>query len=112
MAAPVGDVTIEGYIDLLVERDDGLVVVDYKTDAVRNAAEVDAKLLHYCRQGAAYAAAVEATTGRPVVEVAFVFCRPEGPLVRTVDGLSELIADVVSAARQPEAFEPHTPSHN
>ncbi len=100
IAAPVGEVTIEGYIDLLVEHDDGLIVVDYKTDAVRNEADVDAKLEQYGRQGAAYAAAVAVATGRPVVDVQFVFCRPEGPIVRRIDGLDALVDDVVAAAQQ------------
>ena len=34
VAAPVGDRVIEGYVDLLVETPDGLVIVDYKTDTV------------------------------------------------------------------------------
>ena len=33
---PYGDGVLEGYIDLLYEDDDGLVVVDYKTDAWRS----------------------------------------------------------------------------
>ena len=33
-APTVGDRVLEGYIDLLYRDDDGLVIVDYKTDAV------------------------------------------------------------------------------
>ena len=100
IAAPVGEVTIEGYIDLLVERDDGLIIVDYKTDAVRSEADVDAKLEQYGRQGAAYAAAVAVATGRPVIDVEFVFCRPDGPIVRRIEGLEALVDDVAAAAQQ------------
>ena len=37
VAAPVGERVIEGYIDLLVRTPEGLVIVDYKTDALRAA---------------------------------------------------------------------------
>ncbi len=89
VAAPLGSLTIEGYIDLLVERSDGLVVVDYKTDTVRNTAEVNAKLDHYALQGTAYALAVEKATGHEVVDVQFVFARPEGPIVVSVPNLDQ-----------------------
>ena len=101
VAAPVGDMTIEGYIDLLVETPDGLVVVDYKTDAVRNVAEIDAKLARYELQGAAYALAVERTTGQDVVDVRFVFARPEGAIERSVsdlDGAKSRVRAATSAS--------------
>ena len=41
---PYGEGVLEGYIDLLYQEDDGLVVVDYKTDAWRNPADLDAKV--------------------------------------------------------------------
>ena len=44
VAAPLGDRVIEGYIDLLIETPDGLVVVDYKTDSAKSEADIDAKL--------------------------------------------------------------------
>src|SRR5690606_27875877 len=44
VAAPLEDgTTIEGYLDLVHRSDDGLVVVDYKTDAVPDAGALDAK---------------------------------------------------------------------
>ena len=87
VAAPVGELTVEGYVDLLVETADGLVVVDYKTDSVSNEAEVDAKLAHYGLQGTAYALAIESATGLSVADVQFIFARPEGPIVRSVPDL-------------------------
>jgi len=87
VAAPVGGITLEGYVDLLVEEADGLVVVDYKTDSVANEAEVDAKLDRYRIQAAAYALALETSTGEPVKECCFVFCKTSGPIERTVDDL-------------------------
>ncbi len=73
VAAPVEDRVIEGYIDLLVRTPDGLVVVDYKTDAVANANDIDALVEEYRPQLAAYALAVEITTGQPVVAGVLVF---------------------------------------
>ena len=90
VAAPIGSVTIEGYVDLLVDTPDGLIVVDYKTDSIRSEADVDAKLDQYAIQGAAYAVAVETATGQPVVDVRFVFTRPDGPIERPVDDLEAL----------------------
>jgi ATP-dependent exoDNAse (exonuclease V) beta subunit len=87
VAAPVGSRIIEGYIDLLVETPDGLVIVDYKTDTVRSEADVDAKLAAYELQGAAYALALETCTGMTVADCRFVFCRPAGALERRVADL-------------------------
>jgi ATP-dependent helicase/nuclease subunit A len=94
VAAPVGDRVIEGYVDLLVETDDGLVVVDYKTDSARSEAEIDAKLAAYELQGAAYAVALEVVTGRPVVDCRFVFCRASGAIERSVADLDAAKARV------------------
>ena len=87
VAAPVGERVIEGYVDLLIEKDGDLVVVDYKTDSARSEAEVDAKLAAYELQGASYAVALEAVTGQRVVECRFVFCRPSGAIERSVADL-------------------------
>ena len=94
VAAPVGERVIEGYVDLLVERDDGLIVVDYKTDSAKSEADVDAKLEAYELQGASYAVALEAATGQPVVDCRFVFCRPGGAIERSVADLPAAMAKV------------------
>ena len=94
VAAPIGDRVIEGYIDLLIETPDGLVVIDYKTDSANTEAEIDAKLATYELQGAAYAAALEATTGLTVIDCRFVFCRPGGAVERAVPDLRGAIARV------------------
>ncbi len=86
---------LEGYIDLLYERTDGLVVVDYKTDAVGSEADVDAKLDHYRWQGAAYAHAVAVATGRPVVECVFLFLTERGAIARALRDLDRAVAAVV-----------------
>ncbi|MFN3215700.1 MAG: UvrD-helicase domain-containing protein [Acidimicrobiales bacterium] len=80
VAAPVGDRLLEGYIDLLYEADDGLVVVDYKTDVVSGEAELAAKVARYGVQAAAYAIAVEAATGIAVTRAVLVFLTETDPL--------------------------------
>ena len=64
VAVPVGERVLEGFIDLLYEDADGeLVVVDYKTDGVRNEADADEAVGRYRLQAAAYALAVSTLAG-------------------------------------------------
>ena len=77
VTAPLGDRTIEGYVDLLVETPEGLIVVDYNDD-------VDAKLGAYELQAAAYAVALEEVTGQNVIDCRFVFCTATGAIERSV----------------------------
>ncbi|MBD3368512.1 MAG: AAA family ATPase [Candidatus Eisenbacteria bacterium] len=75
-----GNRFVEGKIDLVFEDDDGLVVVDYKTDVVPEggtAALADA----YRRQAEAYAAAVERVAGRPPTDVLLLALRADEPEV-------------------------------
>jgi ATP-dependent helicase/nuclease subunit A len=71
-----GGVVIEGFLDLLAEGPDGLVIIDYKTDSLRGEAEVDVAMVRYRLQGAAYALAAERAVGKPVRRVVFVFTEP------------------------------------
>ena len=79
VGAPVGDgrggsILLEGFIDLLYQTTEGgLVVVDYKTDALSEGDEVDAALARYELQGAAYALAIEESLGTPVSACRFLF---------------------------------------
>lgn len=68
--------TVEGFIDLLYEGPEGLVVVDYKTDSARSLADIERAMQRYRLQGAAYALALEAALGREVAGVWFVFTEP------------------------------------
>ena len=84
VAAPLDDgpspVVMEGIIDLLYQDDEGqMVILDYKTDRVRNEADVAAKMKYYRYQGAAYAVAVEQATGKTVKSVQFLFIRHADP---------------------------------
>ncbi len=87
VTAPLEGRTIEGYVDLLVETPNGLVVIDYKTDSVRSEDDVDAKLAAYELQAAAYAVALEEVTDQTVTECRFVFCTTSGPIERSVADL-------------------------
>ncbi len=94
VASPIGEATIEGFIDLLYEGPDGLVVVDYKTDALRTDEERDTALAKYRLQGAAYAAAVQAALQRDVARCTFVFVTKAGPFERDIEDLPAAIREV------------------
>jgi ATP-dependent exoDNAse (exonuclease V) beta subunit len=74
---------LEGYIDLLYEDDDGLVIVDYKTDAFASLDELDEKVERYAVQLRAYADAVTTATAQRVVRSQLVFAAGDAPTVRT-----------------------------
>ena len=94
VAAIVEGVTVEGFVDLLIETLEGLVVVDYKTDQTPTDDEVDAAMERYRAQGAAYALALERALGAPVARCVFVFARRRRPVERAVEDLPAAIAAV------------------
>jgi ATP-dependent exoDNAse (exonuclease V) beta subunit len=95
--AAVEGVLLEGFVDLLYELPDGrLVVVDYKTDAVRGAA-VDARMEQYRLQGGVYALLVAETTGREVARIEFVFAA--AGVTRTVADVPGVVAEVRAVLR-------------
>jgi len=96
---------VEGFIDLLYETEDGLVVVDYKTDALSEGDSIDAALARYRLQGAAYALALTEALGRRVERCVFVFLSASGPAERELPAL----ADAMDEARV-RALE-HLPGH-
>ncbi len=99
VAAPLSDdLVIEGYIDLLYRTPDGLVVVDYKTDAVPDDETLLAKLSRYRLQGATYALAVEEATAETVARVVFVFLDEESAIERDVVNLRAAIDEVRATA--------------
>jgi ATP-dependent helicase/nuclease subunit A len=79
VAAPVGDRTVEGYIDLFVESDGGGIIVDYKTDQWPDDDQRSERVARYRRQLAAYGVVLERILGRPVERALLVRCRPDGP---------------------------------
>jgi ATP-dependent helicase/nuclease subunit A len=87
----IGDVLCEGYVDLLVDGPDGLVVVDYKTD---RAPDPDALIPRYRLQMATYALLVEATTGRRVDRCVLVALGPNGATDVEISDLAEATDEV------------------
>ena len=73
VAAPAGSATVEGFIDLCLETDDGLLIVDYKTDHLAEPGSVAAKLADYRLQGATYGVLLAQITGRPIAGCRFLF---------------------------------------
>ncbi len=99
VAAPLtDDLVLEGYIDLLYRTPAGLVVVDYKTDAVPDEQTLELKLARYRLQGATYALAVEEATGETVSRVVFAFLREHGSIERDVPALRDAIDEVRQTA--------------
>ncbi|MGH9012710.1 MAG: UvrD-helicase domain-containing protein [Acidimicrobiia bacterium] len=100
VAANVDGITVEGFVDLLVDGPSGLVVVDYKTDRAPGEADLDASMAKYRVQGAAYALALERVLGRPVARCVFVFARRGEPAVeRDVADLPAAVAEVGARVR-------------
>ncbi len=77
VAVPFDGITLEGYVDLVYRDDDGLVVVDYKTDAVDADTRAE-RVAQYRIQASAYALAIAEATGEPVVRGVLCFLEPDG----------------------------------
>ena len=76
IGALLNGAVVSGAVDLLYRDGDEWVIVDYKTDRGADAGVLRER---YTPQGAAYAVAVEAATGRVVREVVFVAGRGRRP---------------------------------
>ncbi len=96
VAVPLGDGSLHGFVDLLFEEVDGLVVVDYKTDSV-SAADLSDAENRYRLQGGAYAFAIEQITGKPVKEMIFLYLQPNS--AKVLPDLRGAIAEAQAAAR-------------
>jgi ATP-dependent exoDNAse (exonuclease V) beta subunit len=103
VATPVDGTTLEGYVDLVYRGPDGLVVVDYKTDAWSNDADLGVKVARYRLQGAAYAVALEQTTGESVAECVFVFLGDGDARERAVSDLPAAMREVRAALAESSA---------
>jgi ATP-dependent exoDNAse (exonuclease V) beta subunit len=115
VAVPIDGLTLEGYVDLIY-RDgtapdgDALVVVDYKTDAIGDAAQLTERMSHYQVQGAAYAVAVAAATGERVDRCVFVFLTPDGAHEVEIAG-DELVAAVTRVTALIRRFRDDPPPY-
>jgi ATP-dependent helicase/nuclease subunit A len=63
---------VEGFVDMVIESDDGIEIVDWKTDHL-SPADVPERLRSYELQAGLYVLGLEAATGRPVTRVTYVF---------------------------------------
>jgi ATP-dependent helicase/nuclease subunit A len=95
VATTVGDVVLDGYIDLCAQATDGLVIVDYKTDAVAGEESLRAAADKYSWQAAAYALALGDATGRSVKRCVLVFvAAPDGAVEVEIADLAGLMEQV------------------
>jgi ATP-dependent helicase/nuclease subunit A len=97
VAKEVDGVILRGSIDLLYERDDGLVVVDYKTEAVPTAEAVHEAVDRYRYQLFTYATALQQERVGNVIEVVLLFIPPGAGNATVVAIPAE---DATSALRQ------------
>lgn len=72
---PMGRVMIRGQIDALIPTENGLVLIDYKTDRV-TAETIDARAEFYRGQVESYANAVKSITKQPIIGTYLVFLTP------------------------------------
>ena len=89
---------VEGVVDLAWVEDGGLVVLDYKTDAVTTGAEIDAAAAHHRPQLLAYAWALGRVTNLPVHEIVLAFLAPAREILHRVTP-----ADLTAAQRAIES---------
>jgi ATP-dependent helicase/nuclease subunit A len=66
---------LEGFADLVIDTEDGIEIVDWKTDDVPEEA-VPSRLEEYALQAGLYVLGLEQATGKPVLRVSYVFVRP------------------------------------
>ncbi len=95
VAAAVGSGSLHGFIDLLFEEDEGLVLVDYKTDSV-SAEDAREAVGRYRLQGGAYAHSIGQVTGKGVKEVVFLYLQPRRE--ERLGDLAGAVADAAAAA--------------
>ncbi len=97
VSIPSFDGGVEGFIDLCFETDEGLVIVDYKTDAVDQAdleQSLMSKLAEYRIQLATYAVALEQVVDKPVVDCRLLFITDKDTYARSLSDLDQAKRDV------------------
>jgi ATP-dependent helicase/nuclease subunit A len=86
-AVAIDGTVLEGFIDLVIETDDGIEIVDWKTDDIEPD-EIDTRLVQYKAQAGLYVYGLEAALGRLVTDVTYVFAKPR--LERSLGDRQEL----------------------
>jgi ATP-dependent helicase/nuclease subunit A len=89
---------LEGSVDLLVEEDDGLVVVEYKTETIPDPPSLATAAMSDWLQLAAYAVALESSTELPVARCVLVFIGAGGPFEHVLQG-EDLVQAKTEAAQ-------------
>ena len=92
---------VEGFIDLLYETPEGLVIVDYKTDRAPEPDGMAAAVARYRLQLATYALALEQTLGRPVAGAALLFVSGSEARTRWIDDLPGAVREVSDLLSSP-----------
>jgi ATP-dependent helicase/nuclease subunit A len=109
VAVPVGAGVLEGYVDLVLEDGEELVVVDYKTDRTGGRPGIEDAAARYGPQVASYALALEEATGRAVRRCVLVFLGDGQPVEVVLEGAElaaacaragEAAADLVAAVQR------------
>ncbi|MCH7811761.1 MAG: UvrD-helicase domain-containing protein [Chloroflexi bacterium] len=73
-AVPRDETILEGFVDLVIDTEDGIEIVDWKTDDVPQAA-IPERLRQYELQAGLYVVGIEAATKMTVSRVTYVFVR-------------------------------------
>ena len=94
VAASEGSALIEGFIGLVFETKEGLIVVNYKTDGIETAKEIARSMeRHRLQDGTyTYALGLETATGKSVTKVIFLLLHTGVKLV--MDDLPGAMNDV------------------
>ena len=98
VAVPVADGVVEGFVDLVLEEDDGLTVIDYKTERIGDVSRLPVAAARYRPQVASYALALQDATGLPVRRCVLVFVGDGRPVEDVL--LGDELAEACSAARR------------
>ncbi|MCY4617894.1 MAG: UvrD-helicase domain-containing protein [Chloroflexi bacterium] len=94
-AVEIDGVLLDGFVDLLYELPNGnLVVVDYKTDALRAGEVLDAAVSRYRLQAASYALMLEESLQRTVERCVLLFLHPQ--VAREISDLRGALGEVRS----------------
>ena len=107
VAVPFDGLMLEGYVDLVYRDEEGLVVVDYKTDTVDAGARAR-RVVQYRIQAAAYALAIAEATGERVARGVLCFLEPGGGTEVEIAGAD--LAAAVAEVRTLLAAERDDPS--
>ncbi len=65
-------IVLEGFVDLVIQTDEGIEIVDWKTDQI-SAGDVEKRLAEYLLQAGLYVHGLESATGMKVRAVTYVF---------------------------------------